>query len=217
MTLPYGMPLRRTILYHCNPNVDFPRNNGYTYRKKEVNPMKKHDILSLIYQLASPVLLILLGVILLFNPDSASAMIARFLGWILTLAGIGIGISAIIDRSSAVSKGIMAVGCVCIGGWLLANPLMLAAGIGRLLGILLALRGIRDVFQSRNRGHGQILAIVTAVAGVVLTVLPLTTSRLVFSVCGVVILLIGIAMLIDRLKDRRYLTEGDDPNIIDAL
>ena len=51
----------------------------------------------------------------------------------------------------------------------------------------------------------------------VLAVLPMTTSRLVFSGCGVVVLLIGGAMLLDRLKHRRYLDEGSDPNIIDAL
>lgn len=178
--------------------------------------MKKSNILSLLYQLASPVLLMLLGLALFFNPDSASAMIARFLGWIVTLVGIGVGIFAILNRQGAIGKGMAAVGCVCVGGWLLANPLLLAAGIGRLLGILIALRGIRDVFLSRSRGHGQTLAIITAVVGVVLTVLPLTTSRLVFSLCGAVILVIGIAMLIDRLKDRRYLDDGD-PNIIDAL
>ena len=69
---------------------------------------------------------------------------------------------------------------------------------------------------SSRSGHGRILAILTTVVGVVLTVLPLTTSRLVFSLCGVVVLGIGIAMLIDRLKGRRYLEDGD-PNIIDAL
>jgi hypothetical protein len=47
-------------------------------------------------------------------------------------------------------------------------------------------------------------------------VLPMTTSRLVFSLCGVVVLLIGIGMLVDRLKHTKYLDKGDG-NIIDAL
>lgn len=179
--------------------------------------MKKQDIFSLIYQLASPVLLILLGLVLVFSPDTASALIARILGWVLTLAGIGFGISAIVNRSGAVGKGIMAVGCVCIGGFLSANPLLLAAGIGKLLGALIVVRGLRDLFLSRQRGHGQALALVTAVVGVVLMVLPLTTSRLVFSLCGVVVLAIGVAMLFDRLKGRHWLEDGGDPDIIDAL
>lgn len=202
------------LVWHSG--VDNPPNYGYTYPKKEVNPMKKDKIFALLYQLASPVLLIVLGAILLFRPDTASALIARLLGWVLTLVGIGFGISALVSRDGLAGKVLGAIVCAVIGGWLTANPLLLAAGIGRFLGILVAIRGIRDVFQSRSRGHGQILAIVTTVVGVLLTVLPMTTSRLVFSICGVVILVIGIAMLLDRLKDRRLLDDGDS-NIIDAL
>lgn len=178
--------------------------------------MKKRDLLSLVYQLASPVALILLGLVLIFNPDTASALIARLLAWGMLLAGIGIGIAAIVSKRGQVGKGVAAVGCVSIGGFLMRNPLVLAAGIGQLLGILLILRGGRDVMLSNRSGHGRILAILTTVVGVVLTVLPLTTSRLVFSLCGVAVLGIGAAMLIDRLKNRRYL-EDRDPNIIDAL
>lgn len=179
--------------------------------------MKKRDILSLLYQLASPIALILLGVVLTFNPDSASVLIARLLGWGIFLVGIGFGVAALVSRDGTAGKVIGAAICIGIGGFLLRNPLVLAAGIGRLLGILLAIRGVRDIMTSKRRGHGRILAIITAVAGVVLIVLPMTTSRLVFSLCGVVVLIIGIAMLLDRLKDRRCLDDGGDPNIIDGL
>lgn len=178
--------------------------------------MKKRDILSLIYQLASPVLLMLLGLILLLSPDTASALIARMLGWGMTFVGAGIGIAAIVNRRGAVGKGLAAVGCVCIGGWLTANPLLLAAGIGRILGILILLRGIRDWVLARKYGNGAVLAIVTTVAGLILTLLPMTTSRLVFSLCGAVVLVTGAAMLLQRLKDKRYLEDGGS-NIIDAL
>ena len=50
----------------------------------------------------------------------------------------------------------------------------------------------------------------------VLMVLPLTTSRLVFAVCGIVVLLLGVGMLLDRLKQLHYLPSGKD-DIIDAL
>lgn len=179
--------------------------------------MKKRDILPLLYQIASPVALILLGLVLLISPDAASALIARLLGWIVTLVGIGIGIFAIIDRRSAVGKGIASVLCVCAGGFLMANPLVLAAGIGRILGILVAARGLRDLFLAKSRGYGSLLPLITTVAGLVLILLPMTTSRLVFSILGAVIAGIGAAMLFDRLKHRRYLEDGDDPNIIDAL
>ena len=178
--------------------------------------MKKRDILSLLYQLASPVLLMVLGVILLISPDTASALISKILGWCLTLVGIAIGIWAIVDRKSAVGKGIAAVLCVGTGGWLTAHPLLLAAGIGRFLGILIVLRGVRDLLLARNRGQGNGLAVITTVVGAVLVLLPMTTSRLVFRICGAVILGIGAAMLVQRLKEHRYLPGGKN-DIIDAL
>lgn len=198
-------------------NVDFPGRYRYTDSMKEVNSMKKHDILSLVYQLASPAILVLLGLLLIFSPDTASFLVARLLGWVVMLTGVCIGIAAIFSKRGQVGKGVLSVGCVSIGGFLMRNPLVLAAGIGRLLGILLILRGGRDVMLSRRNGHGKILAFITTAVGVVLAVLPMTTSRLVFSLCGVVVLGIGAAMLFDRLKNRRYLDEGGDPNIIDAL
>jgi len=178
--------------------------------------LKKQDILSLAYQLSYPAGLVVLGLILLISPDTASALIAKVLGWILTLVGIGIGISAVFDRRAAVGKGFSAVGFVCVGGWLMANPLILAAGMGRFLGMLLLLRGLRDLYLRHQEGSSNLLAIITTVAGVVLMVLPMTTSRLILRLCGAGILAIGIAMVLDRLKNRRYLDRGDD-NIIDAL
>ena len=178
--------------------------------------MKKQPVLNLLYQLASPVLLMALGLILIISPDAASALLSRILGWVFTLAGVGIGISAIFDRRGAVGKGLAAVLCVITGGWLTAHPLLLAASLGRFLGVLILLRGLRDLFLSRSRGHGQLLAVITVIAGLVLIVLPMTTSRLVFTLCGVVILIIGTAMLLDRLRDQRHLPSGKD-DIIDAL
>ncbi len=178
--------------------------------------MKKRNWLPLLIHLASPVAVILLGLILLFNPDSASALISRLLGWGICLAGLGFGIAALFDRDDLVKKLIPAALCFLIGNWLLGHPLALASGIGRLLGALLLLRGLRDVAQARKWGHGKILAYITTALGVILILAPLTTSRLVFSLCGLVVLVVGIAMLLDRLKDRRQLEQGD-PNIIDAL
>ena len=179
--------------------------------------MNKDDFKQLIYQLASPVAVILLGLVLIVCPDTATALIARILGWILTIIGIGVGVFAIIDREHAIGKGITAVGFACVGGWITANPLMLAAWIGRLLGLLIALRGVRDLMLYASRGYSRLLALITAAVGVILVVLPLTTSRLVFAACGVVVLILGVGMLLDRLKQMHYLPQGKDSNIIDAL
>ena len=178
--------------------------------------MKKKFFPDMLYQLASPAAVILLGLVLLLCPDTASVLVARILGWILTVIGIGIGVVAIIDRDRAVRKGITAVLFACAGGWISANPLALAAWVGRMMGLLIAARGIRDLLLCASRGYSRLLALITAGVGVVLMVLPLTTSRLVFSLCGIVVLAIGVMMLLDRLKNLQYLPKGKD-NIIDAL
>lgn len=178
--------------------------------------MKNNRFLEMLYQLASPIAVILLGALLVISPDSASTLIARIIGWALTIIGIGFGIAAIADRNNALRKGITAVLFACTGGVLSANPLLLAAWIGRIIGILIAVRGIRDLMLYGSYGYSRILALITTAVGALLVVLPMTTSRLVFSLCGLVVLFIGIGMLVDRLKHRKYLPKGDD-NIIDAL
>lgn len=178
--------------------------------------MKKSDILSLAYQLSYPVGLMVLGLIPLISPDTASALIARLLGWMLTLVGAGIGIAALIDRRGTVGKGFTALGFLCAGGWLLTRPLLLAAGMGRFLGMMLLLRGLRDLKLRHQEGRSNLLAVITTAAGAILLLLPMTTSRLLLRLCGAAVFAIGAAMVLDRLKDRRYLDRRDD-RIIDAL
>ena len=178
--------------------------------------MKNNSVFQFLYQMASPIAVILLGLLLVVSPDSASILVARILGWGLTVIGIGFGIAAIIDRERAVKKGITAVLFACAGGWLTANPLLLAAWIGRIIGVLIAIRGLRDLMISSRYGYSRILALITTAVGALLVVLPLTASRLVFSLCGVLVLVLGIGMLVDRLKHRKRLDRGED-DIIDAL
>ena len=178
--------------------------------------MKNNRVLDMLFQLASPVAVTMLGLLLLANPDSASALIARIVGWVLTVTGIGFGISAVFNREHVIRKGITAVLFACTGGTLAAQPLLLAAWIGRIIGLLIAFRGIRDLMISGSYGYSRILALITTAVGAILVVLPLTTSRLVFRLCGLVVLLIGIGMLADRLKQRKRISGGDS-NIIDAL
>ena len=177
--------------------------------------MKKKEFLSLAYELASPAALVLLGLILLFRPDTASVLISRLMGWGFFAVGLGFGIAAIASRGGDVGKIIGAVCCMAAGSFLIKNPLWLARGVGRVLGVFLMIRGGRDFFQSNFRG-GKALSLVCAGLGVVLVVLPMTVSRWVFSLCGLVMAIVGAVMLLERLKERKYL-DGGDPNIIDAL
>ena len=179
--------------------------------------MKKNDILDWLKLLATPALLVVLGLILLIHPDSASALAAQILGWMLLAAGVGFGVSAIAVHFGTLGKVLSAIGCFAVGLWLLRNPLLLAAGLGRLVGILLAVRGVRDLLDASRLHFGILPAIITLLLGVVLIALPMTTSRVVISLCGLLVVAVGIAILIERVKNRRRLNEPDDPNIIDAL
>lgn len=179
--------------------------------------MKKQDILSMLQILLVPVLLILLGLILVVNPDAASAMIAKVVGYALITGAIGTGLTAVFRRNGRIPKGIAAVVLAVAGGWLVSHPLVLAAWIGRFLGVLILINSIPDLIYAHQHGRNILFDLIAAVIGGVLILLPMTASRFVFSLCGAAVLVIGVVMLLDRLRSRRWLTEGDDPDIIDAL
>jgi len=179
--------------------------------------MKKQDVLSLLNLLLVPVLLILLGLILVVNPDVASAMIAGILGYILIAGAVIGGIAAVVSRQGKIGKALFSVALAMVGIWLVRNPLILAAWIGRFVGVLILINSLPDLFYAHKQGRGILFHVISALAGVVLILLPMTTSRLVFTLCGVVVLVIGAVMFVDRIRGRRWLNAGDDPNIIDAL
>ena len=179
--------------------------------------MKKQDIFSLIQLLLVPVLLILLGLILVVNPDTASALISKLIGYVLTLTAIGTGLAAILGRTKKVMKGICAVVLAMVGGWLMAHPLWLTAWISRFLGMLIMINSGMDLIYAIKCKRNVVFHAAATAIGAVLILMPMSASRLVFTLCGVAVLVIGVMMLLDRIRGRRWLTEGDDPNIIDAL
>ena len=171
--------------------------------------MKKLKFMDAVNRFGMPVTTIVLGLILLIVPDSASVVIAYGIGGILIFGGIVFAIGALLDQS--LSKGFWALACLSIGGTLMGNPLLLARNLGRFLGVWLAIEG-GVCLRKGNR----IFGVMILVAAVALILSPMTLSRLVFSLCGLVVLIIGIGMLADRLKNQKRLHKGDD-NIIDAL
>lgn len=179
--------------------------------------MKKEELFDRVQLLLAPVLVILLGLVLVFCPDSASALIAKLLGWMISMAAIVLGISAIFGAQGRTGKVIGAIVCAVIGGWLGSHPLVLAAWFGRIVGIVLLLDGIQDMSTNCRMGRRFLLPALVALAGLVLILMPMTASRLIFSACGVVVLVIGVVMLLDRLKGQKRLNGPQDPNIIDAL
>lgn len=171
--------------------------------------MKNNKWLSLL----APVALMALGLVLFFVPDTGSILLSKILGWGLTLVGILAIFWTVFAREWR--KLVIGIVLVGIGSVLLAKPLALAAFVGRILGVVLAFRGIVEWTQSVNR-QGKLLCVAVTLVGVILILMPMSASRLVFSVCGFVLVVCGIMMLVQRLRQQRYLPKNRD-DIIDAL
>lgn len=186
--------------------------------------MKKETILHWARLLAMPILIILLGLVLLFSPDTASALVGKLLAWVCILAGAALGAGVFLNRSGGQNNRLVwAVISLAAGVWMLLNPLTIAKFLGRVLGLTLMIRGAQAITENlRYNGRklvlspALILAGVTVAAGALLVILPMATSRLVFNLVGLVMIGVGIAEGYDRLRGRKQLDEGQDPNIIDV-
>lgn len=179
--------------------------------------MKNMNFEAWVKLLATPLILILLGAVLVFSPDSAAALLVRILGWLLIAACVGTVIFAVTCPGGLVGKVLGAVILGLSGIWMVTHPLGLAAWLGRLVGILLLIQGIQDLVYYRLRSGSWIAPALMVGAGAVLVLLPMTTSRLVFVVIGIVLLALGVLTLVDRIRRNRDFGEPHDPNIIDAL
>ena len=177
--------------------------------------MKKHSVSAFLSRFATPAVLIALGLVLIFCPDTASALISKVAGWCLMMAGVVMAVAMVVDSHWSVSRILTILVLAGLGRWLMSHPLAWAAWGGRIIGLLILLRGIRDFSQSVFT-QGKVLSVLTAVLGLVLILLPMTASRMVFALCGVVILAVGGGMLAERIWEKKN-WEDDDPNIIDAL
>ena len=185
---------------------------------------RKTDIPALLNLAGIPLVLIVVGLILILSPDSASALVSRVMALVLILQGVAFLISFFTNRRGRrMALLFYAVICLVAGIWLVRNPLALAWGIGKFLGILLGLRGVNGIFDAlnvRKRGGsyiaGLVLGALTLAAGLWMVFSPLTPSRILMTVLGIVCLVIGIANLLDVKGQLKALISGDDPNIIDA-
>lgn len=178
--------------------------------------MDRNKMIAALDGLIAPAVITVCGLVLLLSPDTASAMVSLVLGWILILWAVGCALMAVLSDQNRVRHLLMAAVLMIFSRWLQGNPLALAAALGRILGIGLILSGGGSLIASRSQG-GRLLILGQCLLGLILLLLPMTTSRLVFSALGLLVTAAGIAMLVSQIRKRRWLHEGDDPNIIDAL
>ncbi len=157
------------------------------------------------------VFLIFCGAVLTLFPDSAVALVTKIIAWVLVVSGLVTILGALKGKPDVKAWIIPALG-VLLGGYMLANPLMISNAIGRVMGLFLVIQGAGDLSKGRSR----ILPGITLAAGVILFLIPRALVNTLLGIAGLVLIVIGAINLIDKLCRRRYLDEGSDPNIIDA-
>lgn len=178
--------------------------------------MDKQKLCQYVNLYAPPVLVILAGLILIFSPDSASALVSCVLGWGAFLLGIVWGLM-LLGAHARLRQFVGAAVCILLGLWLVNDPLALARSLGRLVGLLIIVRSVQELTRS-VRVEGKIVSGIMLAMGVFLLLVPMTTSRLAMIPLGIVVVITGVGMLLERLRNKgNWLDSGDDPNIIDAL
>lgn len=177
--------------------------------------MKRNHFLNLVNDLLVPVMLVGIGLVLLINPDAATVLVTRVLAWIL----LGVGLLSILYTVMAWPVGrvqgiLWAVIGLGLGGFLLANPLFLAKNLSRFLGILLASEAGVSLYRGTT---SKVMCLITFGVGVVLVLSPMTASRLMFALCGILLMAVGAGLIWDCFRYRKLNSGDNDPNIIDAL
>ena len=162
--------------------------------------------------LGVPVLTAVTGLILLVNPAGATVLLTRAMGWVLVIGG------ALRLIRLAATEGLrwgmdafLTGAALGLGVILLAKPMLLGAFIGRFIGLLLVIEGIRNL-----RDGVDLRDILSIAAGVVLWFMPQTLTNAVMSVVGLVLLVLGVVNILGRLRRDKYLKQGSAPQIIDA-
>ena len=182
--------------------------------------MKDFDWRSLFRYESGSVLMIVFGVLLTMKPDLASAMVSAVLGWVLIVLGVVLLITGFVEKWN-VGRILAGALLLIAGSWLHRNPLMIASIIGILLGLLVLSQGwqtAKDASRIKRSGGfwaiSGAIAVVEAIIGIRLVLSPLSLSRLVLSIAGIVMVICGACNLVAHYKVAKYIPGQDD--IIDA-
>lgn len=176
--------------------------------------MNLNDMIEKVKPWVKPALIGLLGIILFFRPTSIAAALAGVVGYLIALLGAGLLISFFFGSNKAYYKLIAAVILLPLGYSVIRDPMSLVNRLAQIVGVLVLLQSLRTYFEQGTL-HSKPFSIVSCVVGVVLLLMPGTVSRLVFFLCGVVLLAIAAGMVMDVKKYGTSSTGGDD-EIIDA-
>lgn len=182
--------------------------------------MKKLDWRSLLKNQSGSVVMILCGAVLAISPDSASMLLSGAAGWLLIAVGVMLlvmGFVGGVQMGAIVPGGLL----LLAGAWLHRHPLMIASVLGLVLGIVAIRQGWQGAKESRwikrSGGFwipGAVLSVLELIVGVRLIFSPLSASRWVLTIAGILMVLCGAADLAAHYRGQKYIR--GDSNIIDA-
>ena len=173
----------------------------------------KRKIEQILRDFGLPVLMVISGLILLLNPDGATVLVTKLVGWVLVIWGASKLVIPTIKKQPLLPGDWIVGGIlIIVGVVLLAKPLILANLIGQLFGMAIALWGVEQL----RSGKYTVGTLFYILCGIVLFVLPRTLTNVLLAIIGVVLILIGGINILGKLNENRRLEEAKDPNIIDA-
>lgn len=161
-----------------------------------------------------PVLTILLGLILIFRPDSLTSAIATGIGFIVSVIGCGMLLAFFFGQEKDGLKLAVSIILMVLGFGIINSPLSLASQVGRFIGLILVLKSAHEI-SSYHTVSSRSMSVVSGIVGIVLIFVPIASFRLVGSVCGLVVLLVGIGMAVTQWRNDNSGSGRD--TIIDAL
>ena len=157
--------------------------------------------------------ILLCGLVLTFNPEGATVLVTKFVGWALVaIFAIKLIKLAVGDRLHWGRDAFYSGACMCIGVILLAKPMIIANLIGRTIGIILMIWGLSAI----KDGHSKLTAAITVLAGLSLICIPASLTNALLTVCGIIMVAIAVMNILSRIKERKRISGNDNPNIIDA-
>ena len=187
--------------------------------------MKKNiNIRPLVELAAMPAAQTVLGLILLLNPDGAISAVCRILGWMMVAVGLFfVGVFITDKKNRDFGTVLMVLGFGGCGAFLIKNPLVLAVGTGKIIGIVLSIWGAVSLIRAgraRENGGSYILRYffggVTMIGGIWMLISPMTPSRLIFALVGLWLIAAAVAKLFSLRSDLKALANPEKPKIIDA-
>ena len=157
--------------------------------------------------------ILLCGLVLTFNPEGATVLVTKFVGWALVIICAAKLIKlAVGNRLHWGRDAFYSGACMCVGVILLAKPMIIANLIGRTMGIILMVWGL----TAMKDGRSKLTAIITVAAGLALVCIPASLTNALLALCGIIMVAIAVMNIVSNVKERKRIAGREDPNIIDA-